>query len=151
MAVLDTDLLVAFLRKKQNGDAVFAHLRKEHVELKTTVFNVAELYKGCYAMKNVAKGLNKIKSFVETMSAILQFDDNAIQEYAKIASDLKKRGKMVGSLDELIGSVCIANAEIIYTRNTDHFSNIDGLKVINWHDLGEQLQKEARNEREARK
>jgi tRNA(fMet)-specific endonuclease VapC len=106
-----------------------------------TVFTVAELYKGCYAMENVAKGLNKVKALVETMNDILQFDEKSIQEYAKIASDLKKRGKMVGSLDELIGSVCIAHGEKIYTRNTEHFSKIDGLAIVDWFELGKQLQK----------
>ncbi|MBN2150965.1 MAG: type II toxin-antitoxin system VapC family toxin [Candidatus Lokiarchaeota archaeon] len=139
MVVLDTDLLAAFLRKKEYGFEVIHHLRKERAELKSTVFNVAELYKGCYAMKNVAKGLNKVKALVATLNEILQFDENSIQEYAKIASDLKKRGKMVGTLDELIGSVCIAHGEKIYTRNTEHFSKIDGLPIIDWYKLGEQL------------
>jgi predicted nucleic acid-binding protein len=142
MVVLDTDLLVAFLRKKHHGIDVIHKLRQEHADLKSTVFNVAELYKGCYAMKNVAKGLNKVRALVETLNDVLQFDEKAIQEYAKIASDLKKRGKMVGALDELIGSVCIANGEKIYTRNTEHFSKIDGLTIIDWFELGEQLSKE---------
>ncbi len=139
MVVLDTDLLVAFLRKKGHGFEVIHHLREEHAVLKSTVFNVAELYKGCYAMKNVAKGLNKVKALVGTLNEVLQFDEDSIQEYAKIAADLKKRGKMVGTLDELIGSVCIAHGEKIYTRNTEHFSKIDGLLIVDWFDLGEQL------------
>ncbi|NMC06628.1 MAG: type II toxin-antitoxin system VapC family toxin [Candidatus Lokiarchaeota archaeon] len=139
MAVLDTDLLVAFLRNKDQGVQVIRHLHEESEELKSTVFNVAELYKGCYAMKNVAKGLNKVRALVATLNDVLQFDDNSIQEYARIASDLKKRGKMVGTLDELIGSVCIAHGEKIYTRNLEHFSKIDGLSIVDWFELGERL------------
>ena len=142
MVALDTDLIIAYLRRKDFGDIVMHYLKEQKVELKITVFTVAELYKGCYEMANVAKGLMKIKKLLEIFSEVIRFDDNAIQEYAKISADLKKRGEPIGSFDELISSVCIANGEILYTRNVRHFEKISGLHLVNWYDLGLSLTNE---------
>jgi len=139
MVVLDTDVLVAYLRRKDFAVEFIQHLRKAEETLKTTVFNAAELFKGCYAMKNVAKGLKKVQALVESLTEVLPFDDRAIQEYAKLAADLKNRGKMIGAFDELIGSICVANSETFYTRNTRHFETIEELKVRNWFEKAQKL------------
>lgn len=139
MVVLDSDFLVAYLRGKYNAYEILQQLKKQQVNLKTTVFNVAELYKGCYSVKNVAKSLIKVKNLIESLKEILPFDENSIQEYAKISADLKKRGKIIGAIDELIASVCLANNEIFYTRNKRHFEKIEDLSIINWYELGHKL------------
>jgi len=139
MVVLDTDFLVAYLRGKDNSYNILQYLKKQQENLNITVFNVAELYKGCYSMKNVAKGLMKVKKLIESLKEILQFNDRSIQEYAKISADLKKRGKIIGTMDELIASICLASNEVFYTRNTRHFEKIEDLSVINWYELGQKL------------
>ncbi|MHA1150406.1 MAG: type II toxin-antitoxin system VapC family toxin [Promethearchaeota archaeon] len=135
MVVLDTDLLIAYLRDKENGIEIIHKIQSPNTPLKTTVFNVAELYKGCYSMRNVAKGLMKVKTLLESLNNILAFDDNSIQTYAKISADLKKRGLMMGSFDELIASICIANNEIFYTGNIQHFKRIKEMTLINWREI----------------
>lgn len=142
VVVLDTDLLIAYLREKYNSYEIFQELKKQQKALNTTVFNVAELYKGCYSMKNVAKGLMKVKILVESLNDIFSFNDDSIQEYAKISADLKKRGLMIGTMDELIASICLAHNEVFYTGNTKHFERVEDLSVINWIELGENLKKE---------
>jgi predicted nucleic acid-binding protein len=139
MVVLDSDLIIAFLRGRDNAYEIFQDLEKKQESLNTTVFNVAELYKGSYAMKNVAKGLLKVRNLIESLNKILEFNEKAIQEYAKISADLKKRGNPIGTMDELIASICLANNEIFYTRNKDHFEKIEQLSVINWYDVGKKL------------
>ena len=71
MVVLDTDILIGYLRGNDKAIKVILDLKKQETFLNTTVFNTAELYKGCYAMKNVAKGLMKVKLLLETISANL--------------------------------------------------------------------------------
>lgn len=139
MVVLDSDLIIAFLRGRDNAYEIFQDLEKKQESLNTTVFNVAELYKGSYAMKNVAKGLLKVRNFIESLNYILEFNEKAIQEYAKISADLKKRGNPIGTMDELIASICLANNEIFYTRNKYHFEKIEQLSVINWYEIGQKL------------
>ena len=135
MVVLDTDLIISYLRKKENAYDIVQALKERNLPLNTTIFNSAELFKGSYGAKNVAKSLNKIETTLEALDQILAFDDVAVQEYAKLSADLKKRGLMAGTMDELIASICIANNETLYTGNTRHFKNIPKLSFKNWKKL----------------
>ncbi|TFF89088.1 MAG: type II toxin-antitoxin system VapC family toxin [Promethearchaeota archaeon] len=135
MVVLDTDLLIAYLRGKDNAYEIIRCLKEKNFPLKTTIFNAAELYKGSYGAKNVAKSLNKVQTMLEGLNDIIIFDDEAVQEYAKIASDLKKRGISIGIMNELIASICISNNENFYTGNLRHFKKIPELSAINWRNI----------------
>ena len=132
MVVLDTDILISYLRGNEKAVKLVLDLKKEENFLNITVFNVAELYKGCYAMKNVAKGLMKLKVLLEALDEILTFNTYAIEEYAKISADLKKRGLSIGVIDELIASICIVHDQKFYTGNTKHFERVENLSSVNW-------------------
>ncbi len=132
MVVLDTDILIGYLRGNDKAVKAILDLKKQETFLNTTVFNTAELYKGCYAMKNVAKGLMKVKALIDALAEILPFNTDAIEEYAKISADLKKRGLSIGIMAELIASVCIVHDEIFHTGNKKHFQRIENLSSVNW-------------------
>jgi predicted nucleic acid-binding protein len=48
MPIIDTDLMINYLRKKPEAVQLILSLIKENETLKTTIFNVGELYKGAY-------------------------------------------------------------------------------------------------------
>lgn len=133
IVILDTDVLIYYLRGRNNSINKIKNLKKKEENLNTTIFNVAELYKGCYSMKNVAKGLMKVKLVVEALDDIYLFDNKSAEEYAKISSDLKNRGQLIGVMDELIASVCIAHKETLYSGNVKHFERIDDLNINDWN------------------
>jgi len=74
----------------------------------------------------------KVKSLIEALDEILTFNSDAIEEYAKISADLKKRDLSIGVMDELIASICIVHDEIFYTGNAKHFERVENLSLINW-------------------
>jgi len=86
-------------------------------------------------MKNVAKGLMKVKSVVEALDEIYSFENNSAEEYAKISSDLKNRGQAIGVMDELIASICITHKETLYSGNIKHFERIDDLNIKDWNKI----------------
>jgi len=135
IVVLDTDVLIYYLRGKNESYLKIKSLKKKEEPLNTTIFNVAELFKGCYSMKNVAKGLMKVKSIVEALDNIYLFDNNSAEEYAKISSDLKNRGHPIGVMDELIASICITHQETLYSGNIKHFERIDALNIKDWNKI----------------
>ena len=104
MVVLDTDVLIYYLRDKNDSYSKMKNLKKKEESLNTTIFNVAELYKGCYSMKNVAKGLMKVKLLIDALDDIFLFENDSAEEFAKLSSDLKNRGQSIGIMDELIAS-----------------------------------------------
>ncbi|MHA1669397.1 MAG: type II toxin-antitoxin system VapC family toxin [Promethearchaeota archaeon] len=135
MAVLDTDVLVYYLRGKNDSYMKMKNLKKKEGTLNITIFNVAELYKGCYSMKNVAKGLMKVKLLIDAVDKIYLFENDSAEEFAKLSSDLKKRGQTIGILDELIASICIVHQETLYSGNVKHFERIDDLTTIDWNKI----------------
>ena len=72
------------------------------------------------------------KALLEALDDILTFNTYAIEEYAKISADLKKRGLSIGVMDELIASICIVHNEIFYTGNSKHFERVENLSSVNW-------------------
>jgi len=132
MVVLDTDIIIEYLRGKEPAINVLKNLHKSEKFIATTVFNAAELYKGCYSMNNVAKGLMSVNEFLSGIDELLIFDEKAIQEYARISSNLKKSGVPIGAFDELIASICVVHNQVLYTRNIKHFEKIRNLKIKSW-------------------
>lgn len=135
MAILDTDLLIFYLRKKEKAYEIVQSLKRDNVPLNTTIFNSAELYKGSYSANNVAKSLNKVQTLLSALNEILAFNERSVQEFAKISSDLKKRGVTIGIMDELIAGICITNNEELYTGNIRHFKKIPELSITNWRTI----------------
>ncbi len=135
MVVLDTDVLIYYLRDKNDSYSKMKNLKKKEESLNTTIFNVAELYKGCYSMKNVAKGLMKVKLLIDALDGIFLFENDSAEEFAKLSSDLKNRGQSVGIMDELIASICIVHQESLYSGNVKHFERIDDLNIYDWNKI----------------
>jgi predicted nucleic acid-binding protein len=132
MVVLDTDVLIYYLRDKNDSYSKMKNLKKKEESLNTTIFNVAELYKGCYSMKNVAKGLMKVKLLIDALDDIYLFENDSAELFAKLSSDLKNRGQSIGIMDELIASICIVHQESLYSGNVKHFERIEDLNIYDW-------------------
>ncbi len=131
MALLDTTLLIDFLRGKE--EAIEVILSAESLSLATTEINVFELVTGAYL------GKREVKEHLERMFAmlsrltVLPLDRKASLRAGEIAGTLAKEGKMVEEMDGLIAGIALANGitEII-TANKSHFERIKGLKVITY-------------------
>lgn len=54
--------------------------------------------------------------------------DKAVDVYIM----LKQRGQLISDADILIAAYCLANDYTLVTDNTDDFSRIDGLEIVNW-------------------
>ena len=131
MPVLDTDILISFLRNKKRAVQFIRDLTKKKSTLKTTIITVAELYSGVYRSSNVAREIRILEAFLETFE-ILGIDMKSAIVYGQISADLHKRGTHVGVMDELIAGIVIDNKETLVTGNVKHFENIPHVKLQNW-------------------
>jgi tRNA(fMet)-specific endonuclease VapC len=131
MVCLETDFLVALIRK---DNAAISKLKKlvEHGErLATTPINAAELFKGAYNSERVYENLRSVRGLLSRLE-ILEFNLTASEYYGQINSELGKRGEQIGGMDMLIASIALAHNERVLTRNTKHFSRIGSLEVEEW-------------------
>ena len=130
MVVLDTDILVAFLRNNAEAVEFVAESQKKNTSLSTTTINAFELFEGALISTNkdnVKKAENVLRSIGSH-----SFNGPASWKAAEISSELMKKGEPLDFQDIAIASIAIVNGESIVTRNVKHFGRIEGLKIEKW-------------------
>lgn len=141
MVFLDTDLIVNILRPlgknpktratREKARNLLVTLHEANVQLKLTVFNLIELYRGAYLSRHVAKELKAVEDFLSQL--ILVFPSlGSAKECARVSAEFKLKGLSIGAYDLLIGGIVLDENDEIYTRNVRHFEKIPNLKYVNW-------------------
>jgi len=92
---------------------------------------VAELQFGVYNSRNIEKNRISLTEFLAPFT-ILDFDDDAAEQFGKIRSKLIKEGQLIGPYDMLIAAQAISKKFILVTNNTGEFSRIGELKLEDW-------------------
>ncbi len=131
MPILDSDIIIAFFRNVPKAVEIIDNLIQEQSTLKTTIFNVAELYKGACLSSKVEENIKQIEDFLDNI-IIIDFTIADVLIYAHISSKLIKKGEKIGIFDELIASIAINNKETIITRNIAHYKRIPHITYKNW-------------------
>ena len=131
MVVLDTDILIGFLRNNKEAVSKISELLAKHVILFTTSINTAELYFGAYLSEKTKENLETIEKLIKTIN-IIPFELNHSKIYGEIRSDLQKKGEIINELDIFIATIAIEKDLPIITRNTKHFDRIMKLTVDTW-------------------
>jgi len=130
MYLLDTNICIYIIKQKPIN--VFKKFKKFDIgELKISSITFAELYFSVYNSQDIEKNLKIIKNFLLPFE-IIEFDEKAAVEYAKIKADLRKKGKIIGELDMQIAGVALSNNLILVTNNEKEFNRIENLKIENW-------------------
>ena len=131
MVLLDTDLLIGFLRDNNEATELIAKLLKRHVILHTTSINAAELYFGAFLSSRTQDNLEIVEKLLNTIK-IIPFEMSHAKIYGELRSDLQKKGEIINELDIFIAAMAIEQDLPIITRNTKHFERIMKLKVETW-------------------
>ena len=124
LIVVDTDVIIDFFRDISPAASVFSELISLEKAAMAAI-SVFELYAGVEG----AKRLRQIETLVQELT-ILPL--NAIEAAigGRIYTQLKSRGKLVGTHDILIAAICIANDLSLYTKNNAHFSEIKNIRLL---------------------
>ncbi|MDI9610731.1 MAG: type II toxin-antitoxin system VapC family toxin [Archaeoglobales archaeon] len=131
LVCLETDFLVALIRKDDKALSKLRELVEKGERISTTPINCAELFKGAYMSENVEENLKKVRGIINRLD-LLDFNLNASEIYGRIALELKKDGEPIGEMDALIASIALSHNERIITRNFKNFARIRGLEVESW-------------------
>ena len=127
MYCIDTNILIDILR----GDEKLAlKLQNLHpFRLCISFISLCELYKGAYAYHDSVIKVSDVKNFASSFY-FLALDEKICEEFGKMYSELKKKGKMIEESDLLIASAVKVNDLTLITRDKD-FKNMD-IKVEIW-------------------
>lgn len=129
--LLDTDTLIYWLKGDKNIDSKIQENNSSNLHI--SVISLAELYYGVYKSAKVQANLENIEK-IKNRFQILKIDENIVEEFGWIKSDLHRKGIPIGDFDILIASVArISNFKLI-TNNIDHYSRIGTLEIENWRE-----------------
>jgi len=134
MVILDTDFIIGYLRKVPKVIEILSKYKQNETELKTTIINMGELYKGAFLSTKLNENLEKIEEFFKNI-IVLDLNIEIMKIYAKISADLRIKGEKVGDFDELIASITIYHNETLITRNIGHYERIHQISLQNWEKL----------------
>ena len=126
--LLDTNICVYLFRGRYDLDKRIINVGVDNCAI--SEITLAELSYGAENSANPRKHLKIISDFTSQIPVLPIYD--AIGEYAKSKSILRKQGIPISDFDLLIGATALANKMIMVTENVKEFSRIENLKIENW-------------------
>lgn len=126
--LLDTDIVVFFLRNKKNIAEHLALLSPNDVFVSEVT--VAELEYGNRCSGRYEENKYMVERFLSSVN-IVPFSD-AILLYAEERYRLRMLGQSIEDFDLLIGCTAVSESLIMVTNNAKHYSRIKGIRIENW-------------------
>ena len=126
--LLDTDIVVFFLRNKKNIAEHLALLSPNDVFVSEVT--VAELEYGNRCSGRYEENKYMVERFLSSVN-IVPFSD-AILLYAEERYRLRMLGQSIEDFDLLIGCTAVSENLIMVTNNAKHYSRRKGIRIENW-------------------
>jgi tRNA(fMet)-specific endonuclease VapC len=130
MKCIDTDLLVAILRGKEEAKKKVTELDYE-AKGATTSVNAFELFFGANKSERKNENIKQASRLLERL-IVLPLDLASSQRAAEISAKLVAKGETIDFRDAMIAAITIENGLTIVTRNKNHFKRIKGLQIEEW-------------------
>ena len=124
---LDTDTVIDYLRRR--SDVLERALSRFDCAL--TAVTVYELEIGLMRSPRQQSLFDDLLSIL----TVLPLDRDAARAAAKIYNSLRTRGLLIGVPDTLIAGTCVFQGLPLLTRNVKHYARVDGLVVIEQHQV----------------
>ena len=126
--LLDTDIVVFFLRNKKNIAEHLALLSPNDIFVSEVT--VAELEYGNRCSGRYEENKWMVDRFLSSVN-IVPFSD-AIHLYAEERYRLRMLGQSIEDFDLLIGCTAVSDNLIMVTNNAKHYSRIKDIRIDNW-------------------
>ncbi len=130
--LLDTNVLSELVKKKPEQKVIQRLREISDPDLATSVICVMELRFGAARVEHGKALWKRIGEEILSRVTILPFKTGEAARAGDLLADLEKRGAMIGIEDVLIAATALSHNLTVSTRNTEHFSRIDGLRVQDW-------------------
>lgn len=130
VAILDTDVLSALMRK---NPVVLAKVRVyliEHLQLTFSIITRYEILRGLKAKKAV-KQESIFDRFCQK-NVVLPITDEIVIKAAEIYANLRARGELISDADIFIAASAIIHKLVVVTNNETHYKRIEGIHIENW-------------------
>ncbi len=122
--VVDTDVVIDYLRKRQPGAEL---LKKAYLKYRLQVTSIT-VYELMYGVQKSGKTglIDRLLKHV----TVIPFDDACARKAAALHYALTSKGMDIGVKDAFIAAMCEVHKLPLLTRNVRHFNRIPGLKLL---------------------
>ena len=121
--VLDTDVLIDYLRGSGAGAELLSRLR-ETLAYRVTAVSAFELALGCSFAADAAP----VRAVLSV--PCLSLGRRAGLRAGSLLADLRAHGREIGMRDSMQAAICLEAGLTLVTRNVRHFDRIDSLHVV---------------------
>lgn len=128
--LLDTNICIYIIKKKPRV-LVKKFENYEISDIAISSITFAELEYGIQKSAFSIQNRIALHQFLAPLE-ILPYDGHCACHYGKLRKFLEESGQVIGSLDMLIASHCLALNYVLITNNEKKFERIPDLKVRNW-------------------
>lgn len=131
MFLLDTNTIVYFFKGK--GRVAERLSAAAPAEVAISAVSLYEVEVGIAKSAQPAKRRKELGTFLAVVP-VLPFDRSVTRSAAEVRADLERRGLPIGPLDNLIAGTALAHHATLVTRNTQEFSRVRNLSIVDWYD-----------------
>ena len=128
--MLDTNICIGLIRQKPQNLIQRLMLCKPG-EVGVSSITIAELAHGANKSNQIEQNLSALEQFLLPLE-VADFDQQASATYGVVQAYLEREGKIIGSMDLLIGSHALSLGVILITNNINEFQRIPKLKIEDW-------------------
>lgn len=123
LVIVDTDLVIDFLRGKGPGSPLVRELITDH-RFRITAITAFELRVGADFLERRGDILRLVQS------RTFPFDPRSALRGGEVAATLRGAGEDIGMADCLQAGICLNFDLPLATRNRKHFNRVDGLRLF---------------------
>lgn len=123
--LVDTTILIDFLRKQKKEKSRLWKLREEYQNLMISSISVFELFAGATDDQKIEDVRKLLKWF-----HILDFDEEIAEESGEIFKKMKRENKLIEYRDLFIGTTAVFYDLKMATLNVKHFEHIPNLEIL---------------------
>ena len=128
--MLDTNICIGLIRQKPQK-LIRRLTRCAPGEVGVSSITIAELAHGANKSNRIEQNLSALEQFLLPIE-VADFDQRASAAYGVVRAYLEREGKVIGSMDMLIGAHALSLGVVVVTNNIDEFQRIPKLKVEDW-------------------
>lgn len=122
--VLDTNIIIDFLKGREPVASTFPTLQKKY-RLAITTVSIYELSYGAVT----GNALDVLTSLMSSLH-VLPFDADAAYLAASLDRELSDKGQRIEAADVFIAAIAFSKSLPLITKNTKHFDRIAKLALI---------------------
>lgn len=129
--IVDTDVLIDLMQDRDDARVKITELESNAVPLRISSISQFELYHSLERVADPATKRQAIDVVLDT-KGVYEADSVVLKKAGRIDGRLTEDGEAIGIGDTIIVATGLVHEEPVLTRNTDHFTRIDGLDIATY-------------------